>query len=223
MHTRAFSEAAADFRRPSFRFDAGSSRKAMACWIPVASKTPQTPTTHGNTCTLHPGSQGRPRMAFARSCYLVFFCSNAARMLCLLQVNEGACPSGEGMPTPRSWSWWVSFSACSPSVGPSARLDVLISTSTSSPASGSVPSGAGESSKGLGRSLSTESYGQQYSQIATFPTIRLTATKSDLSLRRFRRGRYPCVSSGAPSRAGRAFGGSPKGQRRSVSLIGLSM
>ena len=162
-------------------------------------------------------------MACARSWYFAFFRSYAVRMLCLLQVSEGACPSVEGMSSSRPWSWWVSDSACSPSVVPSARLDVPISASSSSPASGSVPRGAGESSGGLGRSRSTESFGRQCSRIATFLRARLTATASGLSLRRFRGGRPPCASARAPSRAGRASGGSPNGARRQVSLIGLSI
>jgi hypothetical protein len=226
MYIRASTEAAADFRGISFRFDAG---RPWPAGYPLhrGCRGPPLPMAAPALSTLDQNGVNQWPM---RGPGTWSFSARAPRELCMPQMKEGACPSGERVPlrglgrggsqTPHSPN---RLCACSPSVVPSARLYVPISVTFSSPASGSAPRGAGESSGGPGRSQSTESYGRQCSKMATFLRARLTATTSSLSLRRFRGGRSPRVSSGAPSRACRAFGGSPRGPRRPVLLIGLSM
>ncbi len=88
MYTRASTEASADFRRISFRFDAGSSSKVIACWIPVASRTPRTPTTHGRQ-HLHSQTVGAFTDVFCEVVVLGLFplVRRMEALLCLLLVH----------------------------------------------------------------------------------------------------------------------------------------
>ena len=52
-NSNACTEASAVFRTNEDRRCCGISKKAMALWIPAASTTPRTPTTHGRTSILH--------------------------------------------------------------------------------------------------------------------------------------------------------------------------